>query len=363
MNEKFLPILSTSILILLIIFSESTTAFNIQIFTDKKTYFKGSLVKLNVKIENIDEWNLIENISIEIRGLEEHNNITSLCILSSLDEGFHSECSQQDKRFVSVELKRENLDYGYGYGYYGYDITKHVELEILWSFEDLQFGNYEARVILFSENKGYYANTTFKIREKLGKVAFICRTDECNHGIEKSMISFLAENGWTVDAKGYWSWGSEIRNYKLIACSDELRACKIDGSHPAFSAHKSGIPFLEIADQPYVNAGWRFGYTKGYVGLTNNEELYITKNHQITSGFSGSVDVLIGSKFNVIPDDLLSSSVTDLADSGNHQSSTLFVANNYAYVGWFASSTPKDLNDAGNLLFNKLVNWLVQNRI
>ncbi|MBU5689252.1 MAG: hypothetical protein KQA41_03445 [Candidatus Aenigmarchaeota archaeon] len=357
-------ILSIILIALLVFYSGQSNAFNVSISTDKKTYFANSLIRINAQIET-QQNEIIEigQASIKIIGVDEENrDFSSVCILQNLDQGLHQECSQQDNRFVSVELIRE--DFGYGYIGYGYDVFNgRMIVNIVWKFEDWPKGNYNVIFSIKSGNTEYSSNSTFLGKDRLGNVAFICRTNDCNYGKEQSIITFLTDNGWTVEGKGYWSWGNEINNYKLIVCADELKACKIDGSHPAFTAHKNGIAFLEIADQPYANAAWRLGYTKNYFGLTSNEEMFITNEHPITQGFSGETDVLIGSTFNVIPDYQLSTSVIDLADSGNKQSSTLFVANKYAYVGWFNDKDAYSLTDEGSIILNRVIAWITSSYI
>ncbi|MEM5799599.1 MAG: hypothetical protein QXZ43_02955 [Candidatus Aenigmatarchaeota archaeon] len=355
-------ILSIILIALLVFYSGQSNAFNVSISTDKKTYFANSLIRINAQIEtHQNEIIEIGQASIKIIGVDEENrDFSSVCILQNLDQGLHQECSEQDNRFVSVELIRE--DFGYGYIGYGYDVfNERMIVNIVWKFEDWPKGNYNVIFSIKSGSTEYSSNSTFLGKDRLGNVAFICRTNDCNYGKEQSIITFLTDNGWTVEGKGYWSWGNEINNYKLIVCADELKACKIDGSHPAFTAHKNGIAFLEIADQPYANAAWRLGYTKNYFGLTRSESLHITANHYITQNFTGSVNILTNPKFNVIQDYNLASSVIDLADSGNKQSSTLFVANKYAYVGWFGANRPEQLTSAGNLILGRTINWLILN--
>ncbi|MCX7759276.1 MAG: hypothetical protein N2169_06700, partial [bacterium] len=298
MNKNSFTIVSIILIVLLVVYSGNSTAFTMQVSTNKKVYFPNNLIEINTRLETEQlEFVEIENITIQIVGMDEHNsNLKSVCVLKNLDDT--EECSRQDERFVSVIISRQ--DYGYGYYGYGYEFNGVLDIKILWLLKDWITGNYSVMFSATVNGEEYHTNTTIQVRERLGKIAFICRTDACNYNKEPSIINFLTDNGWIVEGKGYWSWGNEIRNYKLIVCADQLKACKIDGSHPAYWAHKAGVAFLELADQPYVNAGWRFGYTKGYIGNSNSESLHITGTHYITQNFSGAVNVLPNTKFAVI---------------------------------------------------------------
>jgi len=279
MKRKAFSLILTVFLIVLIIFSGQTNAFNMLISTSKASYYRDSKIEIEAEIETAqDELAPITQAIIKIKGTDPSNQLfESNCTLSNLNEGMHGECSLQDNRFVQVEINKD--DYGYGYGY-GYGLNGKVRVSILWDSYDWPAGNYTAELIVKANGNEYSTSALFNLKEKLGVIAFICRTDDCNYGKEQSIIKFLNENGWDVVGKGYWSWSDEIQNYKLIVCADELKACKIDGAHPAYAAHKAGVPFLEIADEPFANAAWRLGYTTTYMGLRSNEELFVTASHQ-----------------------------------------------------------------------------------
>jgi hypothetical protein len=354
MRKNAFSLILTLFIAFLLVYSGQTNAFNILVFTDRNYYFFDSPVEINAEIETGQQELLpIDEASIIIKSIDDDAYQTK-CVLSNLEEGLHEECSQQDSRFISVNIERDDFGYGYGYGFNG-----KIKVKLKWVYSNWPAGNYTAILSLKSGGQEIKANATFKGREKFGTLAFICRTDECNYGIEQSMIKFFTENGWDVVGKGYWSWSSDIANYKLIVCADELRACKIEPSHPAYAAHKAGVPFLEIADQPYAQAAYRFGYVKNYIGFVRSQSLHVTRDHYITQNISGSVNILPNPKFNVIQDYSLSSRVIDIADSGNHSSSTLFVTNDYAYVGWFGANTPQQLTPTGSLILSRIVNWLI----
>jgi len=231
-------------------------------------------------------------------------------------------------------------------------------------------GNYRALVAIKTESDilgrqpEFSSSTTFETNHSFGDIAYICRDDKCNYGIEKQMIQWLKNNGWNVDGKGYWSWDpNEMENYKLIVCSDELKACKLDWAHPAYNSHKNKqIPFLEIGDYPSISAARSFGYVKNYFAMSNSEKFYITQSDPIVEGYSGYVDVLVGTKFFVTQDYQLNSMAKDIGDSGNHDKTTFFKVEHpsrFAYVGWFGDKTPADLTVDGSRILNRLVNWLV----
>ncbi|MBU5690262.1 MAG: hypothetical protein QXM68_04285 [Candidatus Aenigmatarchaeota archaeon] len=363
MNKNSFTIILTVVLMLLILFSSNTKALDIEARTNRNLYFPNQVIELYTTINIDDKLVPIEKINITIFNDDNY---------SSCEFELNNPTCEDD-RFLLIEVFYPQKSYGYLYDSnnnwgYGYGYTSGIiEVKIKWLYNWPE-GIYNVNVSaitgqdLLGRRPIYSTTLTFKGGQRFGNVAFICRTDSCDYGLEKSAINFLTENGWVVNAKGYWSWTEqELLNYKLIACADELKACKIDGSHPAFSAHKKGIPFLEIADQPYAQAAYRFGYARSYVGMTRSESMHITAADQITSGYSGSVNVITNAKFNVIPDYQLTSVVKDLADAGQHSSSTLFVADKYAYVGWFGASSTERLTADGNIILNRLLNWLIKN--
>ncbi|MCX8178913.1 MAG: hypothetical protein N3D75_03740 [Candidatus Aenigmarchaeota archaeon] len=357
MNKNSFTLTLTAVLILLLVFSSNSKALEIEARTNKNIYFPNEVVTINTAINIGDELVPIEKINITIFG----NGEQSSC------EFDISNPVCQDSRFISVELSQ--LDQSYGYMHdngnnwgYGYGFTSGImTVKIRWLY-DWPEGVYTLNVSaitkqdLFGRNPAYSTTLTFKGGQRFGNIAFICRTDQCNYGLEQSIIKFLTENGWVVNAKGYWSWTEqELLNYKLIACADELMSCRIDGSHPAFSAHKKGIPFLEIADHPYAQAAFRFGYTRSFIGTTTSDE-FNAVHDEITHGFSNE-KILIGSRFNAIPDHQLTSSVKILSTNGN---ANLFIAqpNRYAYIGWFNDKTFSELTDAGSIIANRVIHWL-----
>jgi hypothetical protein len=215
-------------------------------------------------------------------------------------------------------------------------------------------------------NTSYNWSFTVKIPSSR-EVAFLCREDDCNYKIEDELINWLKKGGWSVSGKAYNSWTlDELKDYDLIICSDELKACKVDVGTPAYRAHKEfAKPFVEIGDYTYLSAAWRFGYVKNPYGGVRREQLYITRSDPITQSFLPLTEIISGRVGMVtIPDYYLQPMVIDLADSGDNNRSTLFkVEQNddhgrYVYVGWFYQSNISDLTPAGETILRRAINWV-----
>jgi hypothetical protein len=203
------------------------------------------------------------------------------------------------------------------------------------------------------------------------EIAYICRSDDCNYNIEDELISWLRSEGWSVDGKAYNKWTeTELKNYDLIFCSDELIACKVNPGTIVYRLHKEeNKPFVEVGDYRYLSAGWRFGYVDNPYGAVGREQLHlnpdpITQSFPITTeAFSGSIGMVTVADYN------LASSVIDLADSGNHDRSTMFKVNQdgnqgrFVYVGWFYESKFSDLTPAGETILRRAINWAHCERI
>lgn len=203
---------------------------------------------------------------------------------------------------------------------------------------------------------------------KLGKIAYLCKDDTCNDGIEPQLIGWLKSNDWLVSAKGYKSWNNfEFSDYDLMMCSDEMMVCRVDPKSNIFNMHKNkSMPFVEIADYRYAQAAFSFGYIKNpYEYLNSGKSLYVTKtDDSIFAIFEPLVQIFSSpQKITVIPDYYLKSAI-DLADvEKDNERSALFkvdeteIQGRYAYLGWFQKAPISNLTEDGEKLLNRAIIW------
>jgi len=396
--ERFFSIIVTVFLLSLVIFSNPITALNLSLTTDKPSYKAGDTVELTVDVD-IENGEIIPftDADIEIYGTDSGNSgFTSTCLLSDLNEGFHPECSSQDSKFQSVmveyldleseygdrqaEFESEDYYWGYGYGLKE-KVSGKVRLTINWQLPlDWSSGNYDAKATaeteldIFGIKRRFSGKTDFTANNIGGKIAYLCRNGgfsystrgECNYKIEPDMISWLEDQGWEVEGKGYDEWTQDdLSFYDLMVCSDELVACKVDNNPDVFDAHKNGMPFVEIGDYKYISAAYRFDYIERYASLISPGQLYITEPDPITNGYSGLEQILPSNKKMMVMNDYyLESSVVDIADTGDDNGrSSLFKVDEsvdngrYAYVGWFYNSNPEDLTEDGDEILRRTISW------
>jgi len=381
-----------------LVLSNLIQALDVTVFTNKIEYVSGENIVITVDVEiDPDEIVPLTNSDITIFGIDPANSgYISSCQLNDLTEGNHPECSGQDIKFQSVTIVYQNVGHGYGnrsvefemddyeWGYgYGYQTHSDTILRIIinWKLpEDWESGNYttEAKIKsekdLFNNYPEFSGTADFKTRKVHGKIAFLCTdNDFCDHtipiceaGLEPHIINWLEQNGWEVTGKVYDEWtDSELDNYQLIVCSDELKACKAEQGSVVYNEHKEqGKPFVEIGDYRYVSAAWRFGYIKNYMGFYGYDQLFVTGSDPVTADYSESVQVVNNAKkMTVIPDYNLKSQAIDLGDSGNKSRSTLFKVDKlddqgrYAYVGWFNTNNFTNIAEDGEIILIRLLNW------
>ena len=388
--ERFFSIITTIFLISLVILSNPITALNFSLTTDKTSYKAGDIVELTVDVD-IENGEIIPftDADIEVYGTDPGNSgFTSTCLLSDLNEGSHPECSSQDSKFQSVtveylgigseygdrqaEFESEDYYWGYGYGLKE-EFSGKVRLTINWKLPlDWSSGNYDAKATaeteldIFGIKRRFSGKIGFTANNIGGKIAYLCRDDSCDYKIEDELISWLEDQGWEVEGKGYDEWTKDdLTFYNLMVCSDELVACKVDNNPDVFNAHKNGMPFVEIGDYRYLSAAYRFDYVERYIGLISTGQLYVTESDPITDGYSGLEQVLPSDKKMMAMNDYyLESNVVDLADTEDDNGrSNLFKVdesvNNgrYAYVGWFYDSKPYDLTGDGDEILRRTISW------
>jgi hypothetical protein len=197
-------------------------------------------------------------------------------------------------------------------------------------------------------------------------IAYLCRYDSCDYGIESDLIDWLRKEGWSVDGKSYLSWTErDFDNYDMIMCSDELQACKVDPGTVVYNLHMMNEkPFVEVGDYRYLSAAKRFGYVSNLYGAVRDEQLYITQRHPITNSFPVEVEAFSGQiGMTVVPDYNLNEEVIDLVDSGDNDYSTLFIVpqsddrGRFVYVGWFYRSEIDELTVFGETMLRRAINW------
>lgn len=206
---------------------------------------------------------------------------------------------------------------------------------------------------------------------KEGNIAFVCRDDNCKYGNERSVMFLLKLKGWNVTGKGYKSWSEDdLNKYDIIACSDQLKACKIDFNSPVYNQHiDKGKPFLEITDKNSAKAANSFGYVNRYGGTYEKVSPFVVHEDNITQGFSGTVNAIKAGKNSVtginskyfLPE---VKSILDIAKNSPTTITTLFKVNSsqthgrYAFIGWFSRSSVADLTTDGEKILNNTLKWL-----
>jgi len=197
-----------------------------------------------------------------------------------------------------------------------------------------------------------------------GKIAFVCRDDSCDDGLEPNLISWLDTNNWLVIGKGFDSWTDlELDYYDLMMCSDETEACK-QSSGIIYDEHTNeNMPFVEIGDYRNVHQAYRFGYIKNpYNYLATSDQIHVTADNAITDPYDSDIKIFNSKKkMAIVPDYRLESFVEDVADVGSDNGkSTLFKVEDqtrYIYVGWFYKASFSDLTQYGSQVLNRTIVW------
>lgn len=202
-----------------------------------------------------------------------------------------------------------------------------------------------------------------------GKIAYLCRSDECNDNIEGDVSNWLESTGWMVIGKSRESWtDDELDNFDMMVCSDQTLGCKLDEGTVAHDKHKNqGMPLLEVADNRYAHAAYRLDYVNNpYEFLEVGDELYRTQEDLITTPFVNPIKIFpTEEKMVIVADYRLEDNVIDLLDiETDHRRTTGFKVKEdgnhgrYAYVGWFYKGLPDELTVDGFHLFNRTVLWV-----
>jgi len=215
--------------------------------------------------------------------------------------------------------------------------------------------------------------------EKLGNIAFLCKDDKCSDKDEMFLIKSFRNFGYSVTAKSYKSWGSEISDYHLIVCrtssSCKFATAKTLTSSPIYDAHVNhDVPFLEIPDSSSVYAAYTFGYTESYKTKRKNIEYIniVDPSNPIVSGYSNPVYLFTKKRSMVGVDTQLLTSTDDIAHidmaSGYSYSravtqeySTMFTVDGsgkYAFLGFFPKRSDKYFTANTMEILRRTVNWL-----
>jgi hypothetical protein len=200
-----------------------------------------------------------------------------------------------------------------------------------------------------------------------GNIAFLCKDDKCNDGIEKNIIFLLRLKGWNVTYNAYDEWTKEdLLKHDIIACTDQSKACKIDFNSLIYNVHvEEGKPFLEISDSKSAKAAYSFNYlTQNKANYPRETSFNITQPDPIFQGLSGTITFINSDKFVTIPDEVLSGEAIDLADVGNSQASVFFKVkeniahSRFAFLGTFVKGGVTELNPDGEIILNNTLKWL-----
>lgn len=213
--------------------------------------------------------------------------------------------------------------------------------------------------------------------EKLGKVAFLCKDDKCNDKDEMFLIKSLRSFGYSVTAKSYKSWGSEISGYNLIVCRTGS-SCKFATTNnlitsPIYNAHvNDGVPFLEIPESPNVYAAYIFGNTGDYKAKIKNIDYInvVDSSNPIVSGYGNSIYLFnkkrsmsgVGTQLLNSADDIahinMSSGYSTLVAQDYSVVFTADGRSKYAFLGILPKSSTKYLTVDAIEILRRSVNWL-----
>ncbi|MBD3155822.1 MAG: hypothetical protein GF368_04150 [Candidatus Aenigmarchaeota archaeon] len=210
-----------------------------------------------------------------------------------------------------------------------------------------------------------------------GKIAYLCHENTCNSGTETKIIGWLRDQGWEVDGKKYNSWiESELNDYDIMICSDQLEACDISLNSDIYDLHKNQEkPLVEISDSRSARAAYNFGYTNDRYGYNrpSTTDLFVTETDPITVGYFGETQIFSsGNSGSVMMDSDLGTEVIDLADfnsdsgesavfkvdlGSNGRYAWLSWFNGYSFFGRFYGTDPSDLNSDGEEILRRIINW------
>ena len=209
--------------------------------------------------------------------------------------------------------------------------------------------------------------------EKLGNIAFLCKDDKCSDKDEMFLIKSFRNFGYSVTAKSYKSWGSEISDFNVIACRAS-NACKfvkslsgLDRSSiisPIYDAHvHDGVAFLEIPDSSKAYAAYLFGYADDYKGKSSNvySISIVNASDPIVNEYGGSVNIFTKkrSASGIAPALIHSNDIAHVQTSSQSYS-TIFTesSSRYAFLGFFPRSSSKYFTNDAIEILRRTVDWL-----
>jgi len=199
-----------------------------------------------------------------------------------------------------------------------------------------------------------------------GKIAFLCKDGKCKDGNEQTLIFLLRYEGWDVTYKDYKLWTEqELKDYDMIACSDQSQACKIAFNSPIYNAHtEDRKPFLEFADSTSASAAYSFDYITYKTGKTYKDNFVVAQSDPITSGYSGLVAVVNSNSFPTIDESKFSPEVINLGNSGSSTGSMMFKVKSspahgrYLYIDWFYKAGISAMTTDGEVILKRALKWL-----
>ena len=198
-----------------------------------------------------------------------------------------------------------------------------------------------------------------------GKIALVCKDDECGSGIEKNIWILFRWKGWDVFGKSYKNWNEdELSQYDIIACSDST-ACKANFNSTLYNAYfEKRKPFLEIPSSSGAKAAYSFGYVSTSSGKTVKDPSMTYASDYITSGISSPGIFTYGNSFSGVEGGKINNGVKSVANSSDNKNSLIFKVKEtvdhgrYAYIGLFTKSELSELTLDGGKIFNNTLKWL-----
>jgi len=201
----------------------------------------------------------------------------------------------------------------------------------------------------------------------IGKIAYVCRTDDCDDGIEQDLTFWLQSTGWFVRGKSSDSWtNSELNKFDMILCSDQTVACKQSSGLIHYKHTEQRMPFIEVSDYRYANQAFKFDYLSNYNGFLVTTDEVENEDDIITEVFDSPMQVFSQpGKITGISDSNFEPIVENVANIiiSSRSKSTIFKVSEgtfngrYSYVGLFYRLTPQDLTQDGFHLFNRTLIW------
>ena len=207
---------------------------------------------------------------------------------------------------------------------------------------------------------------------KTKKIGVVCLTDSCSAKTEIATIKWLRSNGYSVIGRGYKNWNeTNLNNVEMITCIGS--ACNFKKDSALYNEHSvKGKGFLELSTSK-IYAAYSFGYTNStQSSLKSGVNISFVSGNIFSSEGISQIFEKKGSMYSISKKYLKVKDVADIPPTVSRYSSysrstpinytTMFQYSSpdnkvrYMFVGW--ASNPGNLNDAGNQLLLKAVEWV-----